>query len=134
MSKISRRSLICAAAAVPALAAPAREPVKPGVPFRRRTHPLEGIAREKIRIGDVKVTLLSYELKDKAWFTATQLIWKSDCVLVEMFKDPLVVKNGYMNLPARPGFGMELKPGLQQRFPYLPGTYWKSNPFLPAVQ
>jgi len=31
------------------------------------------------------------------------------------------------------GFGMELKPGLLQKFPYLPGAYWKPNQFLPAV-
>ena len=51
----------------------------------------------------------------------------------EIFKDPLVVKKGYMDLPGKPGFGMELKPGLERRFPYLPGAYWKQNPFLPAV-
>lgn len=51
----------------------------------------------------------------------------------ELFKDPLVVHRGYMDLPARPGFGMELKPGIAGRFPYLPGNYWKPNPRLPAV-
>ncbi len=48
----------------------------------------------------------------------------------ELFKDPLVVRNGYMDLPRRPGFGMELKPGIAARFPYLPGEYWKPNPKL----
>jgi galactonate dehydratase len=51
----------------------------------------------------------------------------------EIFKDPLVVKKGYMDLPNRPGYGMELKPGIAQKFPYLPGRYWKPNPDLPAV-
>jgi galactonate dehydratase len=51
----------------------------------------------------------------------------------EIFKDPLVVKNGHMDLPNKPGFGMEIKPGLSERFPYLPGAYWKPNPFLPAA-
>jgi len=51
----------------------------------------------------------------------------------ELFKDPLVVRRGYMDLPAKPGFGMELKPGIAARYPYLPGNYWKPNPRLPAV-
>lgn len=51
----------------------------------------------------------------------------------ELFKDPLVVRNGYMDLPRKPGFGMELKGGIAARFPYLPGSYWKPNPRLPVV-
>lgn len=93
MPRITRRSMIQAAAA-PALAAHAARAPKPDATFRRRNHPLEGIAREKIKITDVKVTLLSYELKDRAWFTATQLIWKSDCVLVEVFTDGGIVGIG----------------------------------------
>jgi len=45
-----------------------------------------------------------------------------------IFKDPLVVRRGYMQLPRRPGFGMELKPDLEKKFPFLPGNYWKPNP------
>jgi galactonate dehydratase len=48
----------------------------------------------------------------------------------EIFKDPLVVRNGYLDLPKRPGFGMELKPGMAAKFPYVPGNYWKPNPRL----
>ena len=51
----------------------------------------------------------------------------------EVFEDPLVVRNGFMDLPRRPGFGMKLKPGIAGKFPYIPGTYWKPNPRLPAV-
>jgi L-alanine-DL-glutamate epimerase-like enolase superfamily enzyme len=51
----------------------------------------------------------------------------------ELFKDPLVVRNGYMDLFNKPGFGVEMKPGIAAKFPYLPGTYWKRNPELPAV-
>ena len=51
----------------------------------------------------------------------------------EIFKEPLVVRNGYMDLPRKPGFGMELNPGIAARFPYIPGNYWKPNPKLPAV-
>jgi galactonate dehydratase len=55
----------------------------------------------------------------------------------EVFKDPLVVKRGYMDLPDKPGFGVELISGgaaaLARKFPYLPGRYDKPNPDLPKV-
>jgi len=51
----------------------------------------------------------------------------------EIFKDPLVVVKGYMDLHARPGFGMELKPGIAEKYPYLPGHYDKPNTELPSV-
>ena len=38
----------------------------------------------------------------------------------------------YLDLPNRPGLGMELKPGIAAKFPYIPGNYWKPNPALPA--
>ena len=38
----------------------------------------------------------------------------------EIFKKPSIVKKGNMDLPGRPGSGMELKLGLPQRCPYLP--------------
>lgn len=50
----------------------------------------------------------------------------------EIFKDPLVVRQGYMQLHKRPGFGMELRPGIAAKFPYIPGSYWKRNPRYPA--
>lgn len=50
----------------------------------------------------------------------------------ELFTDPLTVRNGYLELPRRPGFGMQLKPGIAAKFPYLPGNYWKPNPKLAA--
>ena len=49
----------------------------------------------------------------------------------EVFKEPLVVDNGYMDLPDKPGFGMELAPDLEKKFPYIPGRYTMENPFLP---
>ena len=36
----------------------------------------------------------------------------------EIFKDPLVVKNGYMDLPDRPGYGVELIDNVEKKFPY----------------
>lgn len=51
----------------------------------------------------------------------------------EIFKDPLVVRKGYMEVHRRPGFGMELKPGVAAKFPFIPGNYWKRNPRYPAA-
>lgn len=54
----------------------------------------------------------------------------------ELFKDPLVVKNGYLDLPDKPGFGVELADSaeaLARKFPYLPGPYYRPNPDLPAA-
>ena len=46
-----------------------------------------------------------------------------DPLRTEIFKDPLVVVDGYMDLPNKPGFGAELADNLEKRFPYLPGGY-----------
>jgi L-alanine-DL-glutamate epimerase-like enolase superfamily enzyme len=48
----------------------------------------------------------------------------------EVFRDPLVVRKGYMELPNKAGFGVEVAPGLAQKFPYLPGSYMRPNPDL----
>jgi L-alanine-DL-glutamate epimerase-like enolase superfamily enzyme len=48
----------------------------------------------------------------------------------EVFKEPLVVENGILSLPRKPGFGLELADGLARRFPYIPGTYHRPNPQL----
>ena len=50
----------------------------------------------------------------------------------EVFREPFVVRGGYLELPRKPGFGVELAPGLEKKFPYLPGHYAKPNSFLPA--
>jgi galactonate dehydratase len=46
----------------------------------------------------------------------------------EIFEEPLVVRKGYLELPRKPGFGMKLKAGVRDRFPYIPGNYWRRNP------
>ena len=46
----------------------------------------------------------------------------------EIFKEPLTVVNGMMELPNRPGFGMELIADVEKKFPYVPGGYSKPNP------
>ncbi|HDY90368.1 MAG TPA: mandelate racemase/muconate lactonizing enzyme family protein, partial [bacterium] len=48
----------------------------------------------------------------------------------EVFKEPLVVVNGYMDLPDKPGFGMELAPDLEKKFPFVPGYFTKPNPII----
>jgi L-alanine-DL-glutamate epimerase-like enolase superfamily enzyme len=73
--KITRRTALAAAAGASLSAA------------SHSSHPLDGVRRENLKITDVKVTLMSHELKDKSWITGTQLIWKSDSVLVEVYTD-----------------------------------------------
>ena len=51
----------------------------------------------------------------------------------ELFQDPLVVKKGYMDLFNKPGFGVELKPNIAQKFPYIEGRYDRPNPDLPPA-
>ncbi len=48
----------------------------------------------------------------------------------EVFKEPLVVKNGYMDLPNKPGYGLELAPDLAKKFPWVPGDARKPNPVI----
>jgi len=48
-----------------------------------------------------------------------------------IFKDPLVVKNGWMDLPDKPGFGVELIDDVEKKFPYSPGDFRKQNPRIP---
>jgi len=49
----------------------------------------------------------------------------------ELFKEPLTVRKGYMDLPAKPGFGVELIDNFARKYPYIPGRYAKRNPVLP---
>jgi L-alanine-DL-glutamate epimerase-like enolase superfamily enzyme len=44
----------------------------------------------------------------------------------------LVVKKGYMDLPNKPGFGVEVIEDVAKKFPYLPGSYARPNPDLPS--
>lgn len=49
-----------------------------------------------------------------------------------LFKEKLAVKNGYLDLPDKPGLGVELKEGLSELYPYLPGSYNRPDPGMPA--
>jgi galactonate dehydratase len=51
----------------------------------------------------------------------------------QIFKEPLVVKKGYMDLPDKPGYGVELIDDVEKKFPYLPGDYARPNTDLPSI-
>ena len=51
-----------------------------------------------------------------------------DPLKTEIFKEPLVVKNSFIDLPDKPGFGVELAPDLEKKFPYITGRFIKPNP------
>ena len=47
-----------------------------------------------------------------------------------IFKEPLTVKNGWMELPDKPGYGVELIDDVEKAFPFVPGSYLMENPKL----
>jgi L-alanine-DL-glutamate epimerase-like enolase superfamily enzyme len=49
-----------------------------------------------------------------------------------VFKEPLLARRGYMDVPDKPGFGVEVIPDIEKKFPYLPGRFDKPNPDLPS--
>jgi galactonate dehydratase len=48
-----------------------------------------------------------------------------------LFKEKLVVKNGYLDIPDKPGLGVELIEGLAEQYPYIPGWWNKPDPGMP---
>ena len=46
----------------------------------------------------------------------------------EIFKEPLVAVRGFMDLPNKPGYGVELIPDVEKKFPFVPGSYSRPNP------
>jgi L-alanine-DL-glutamate epimerase-like enolase superfamily enzyme len=83
-NRITRRGIIAAAGGLPAFGAAAGE--------RVRSHPLEGLTREPLRITDVKATLLSCALPENEqwyldWIPQRYKCWKTDSILVEVFTD-----------------------------------------------
>ena len=60
-----------------------------------RSHPLDGVARENLKITDLKVTLLSAEIPpERQWYNPRTVAWKSDAVLVQVFTDKGIVGIG----------------------------------------
>jgi L-alanine-DL-glutamate epimerase-like enolase superfamily enzyme len=48
-----------------------------------------------------------------------------------LFKEKLTVKNGYLDIPDKPGLGVELIEGLAEQYPYIPGYWNKPDPGMP---
>ena len=48
-----------------------------------------------------------------------------------LFKEKLVVKNGYLDIPDKPGLGVELIEGLAEKYPYIAGWWNKPDPGMP---
>jgi len=46
----------------------------------------------------------------------------------ELLKEPLVIKDSYIQLPDKPGFGVEVIDDAAERFPFIPGTYDRPKP------
>jgi L-alanine-DL-glutamate epimerase-like enolase superfamily enzyme len=46
----------------------------------------------------------------------------------DLLKDPLVIREGFLELPRKPGLGIEIIEGAAERFPFIPGTYDKPRP------
>lgn len=46
----------------------------------------------------------------------------------EIFKDPYPIQDGILTIPDKPGYGVELIDDLEERFPFVPGPYYKTNP------
>jgi hypothetical protein len=79
----TRRSFLGAAAAIPLASSAQTSPA-----FRKRVHPLEGIARENLKIQDARVTIMSYPLPpDRQWITGRAVTWKTDLILIEIQTD-----------------------------------------------
>jgi hypothetical protein len=80
MSQIARRSFLAVAPLAGVNLSAATETV--------RTNPLDGVQREKLKITDLTVTLLSAPIPpEKQWFNPVTITWKSDAVLVRVFTD-----------------------------------------------
>jgi galactonate dehydratase len=98
MKGISRRTLL---GSVPVLAGTAlsgaaqKPAVKSAATPGNRSHPLDGIKRESLKVTDVKVTLLSAEIpKERWWYNPRTIVWKSDAVLVQIFTDKGIIGIG----------------------------------------
>lgn len=46
----------------------------------------------------------------------------------EIFKEPYPIENGWLTIPEKPGYGVEIIDDVAKRFPFEPGSYAKPNP------
>jgi L-alanine-DL-glutamate epimerase-like enolase superfamily enzyme len=103
MTNSSRRKFLKSAAAIAGSSTMAgltgcftRGEDKSGV-SNTQIHPLNGIKRENIKITDIRVTLLSYELKpEELWADGddNSIIWQTSSVITEVFTDVGIVGIG----------------------------------------
>lgn len=47
---------------------------------------------------------------------------------MEIFQEPYRIKDGILTIPDKPGYGVELMDDIEERFPFVPGPYNKTNP------
>ena len=90
----SRRTFLTAASAAGVLpgCATANAAAAPG---RTRNHPLDGVARPKLRITNVKVIPLSWvDPKRNIWRCADYIVWKTDGCITQVFTDQGIVGIG----------------------------------------
>lgn len=48
-----------------------------------------------------------------------------------LFKEKVVVRNGYLDVPDKPGLGVELADDLAEKYPYIPGHWNMPDPGMP---
>lgn len=48
-----------------------------------------------------------------------------------LFKEKLAVRNGHLDIPEKPGLGVELKEGLEEQYPPIPGPWNIPDPDMP---
>lgn len=96
MNPLSRRKFLgfgaIAGLVVPQVLTGCGKNTKEHIGKQTRNHPLDGLEKEKIKVTDVKVTLLSYELPwDEQWYLdwipERYRCWKTDSILVEVSTD-----------------------------------------------
>lgn len=46
----------------------------------------------------------------------------------EIFKEPYEIKDGWLSIPDKPGYGVDLIDNIEKKFPFSPGFYGKPNP------
>jgi hypothetical protein len=51
-----------------------------------------------------------------------------------LFQEWFGVKNGYFELPRKPGLGVELKEGLEEMYPPIPGFWNRPDPDMPPAR
>ncbi len=103
MKNVTRRVFLGSAAAAATAMSLESKSARASQVSAARSHPLEDVGREKIKITDVKATPLSCEIPpDEQWYGGRSVCWKRDTVLVEVFTDQGVVGIGGVTMYAGP--------------------------------